>query len=188
MYRVLVIFFISIFLLSCSSKDESTDNIVSDNDWIVDEADVTGEFFLFPLAINPDFDTVKNINLDDEELVGIIYLGSDVIVYPYVFTFENEVINDEHNGRKYAFTYCPITKSAVSFTRTEIYRASGYLYKDNLTPWDDKTESIWSQMLIKGIKGDQKNNKFNTIPVLETTWGTVKNYFPRASVLVGVPS
>ncbi len=188
MGRVFVILIITIFILSCSSKDDSTGSVISGNDWIVDEIDVTGEFFLFPLSLNPNFDKVENINLNDDELVGVMYFGSDVIVYPYVFTFENEVINDEHNGRKYAFTYCPITKSAISFTRTEIFRASGYLYKNNLTPWDDKTESIWSQMLIKGIKGDQRNKKFNTIPVLETTWGTVKDYFPRASVLAGVPS
>jgi hypothetical protein len=188
MGRVFVILIITIFILSCSSKNESSESVISDNDWIVDETDVTGIFSLYPLSINPDFDAIKNINLDDEELVGVIYLGSDVIVYPYVFTFENEVINDEHNGQKFAFTYCPITKSAISFTRTEIFRASGYLYKNNLTPWDDQTESIWSQMLMKGIRGDKKNSRFNTIPVLETTWGTAKEYFPRARVLAGVPS
>lgn len=188
MSRVFIIFFLIIFIFSCSSKDEPSQNISSESDWIVDEIDVTGEFFLFPLALNPNFSEVKSISLGDDELVGIVYLGSKVIVYPYVYTFENEVINDEYNGNKFAFTYCPITKSAVAFTRTEIFRASGYLYKNNLTPWDDKTESIWSQMLIKGIKGDKKNKRFNTIPVLETTWRTVKDYFPRARVLAGVPS
>lgn len=188
MGRFFVTLFAFIIIFSCSSKDEPSEIINSDDDWIVDENDVTGEFFLFPLSLNPNFNSVKNINLNDDELVGVVYLGSDIIVYPYVYTFENEVINDEYNGQKYAFTYCPITKSALAFTRTEIFRASGYLYKNNLTPWDDKTESIWSQMLIKGINGDKKNKKFNTIPVLETTWNTVKENFPRAKVLDGVPS
>lgn len=182
------IILIAIIFFGCSTKDEATEIADADSEWLVDEIDVTGQFSLFPLAINPNFDSVRNINLEDGQLVGVINFGLQVIVYPYVYTFENEVINAEFNGRKYAFTYCPITKSAIAFNRTQIFRASGYLYKDNLTPWDDETESIWSQMLIRGIKGDKKNTRFNTIPVLETTWGVVKKYFPNAKVLAGPPS
>ncbi|SHI96959.1 DUF3179 domain-containing (seleno)protein [Algibacter luteus] len=187
-FRLVFIGILSIFIVSCSSKNDLQADIITDSDWIVDELDVTGEFFLYPLALNPNFDSVQNINLADGELVGIVNFGNQVIVYPYVYTFENEVINSEFQGRKYAFTYCPITKSAIAFNRTGIFRASGYLYKNNLTPWDAETESIWSQMLIKGIKGDRKNNRFNTIPVLETTLGVVKSFFPNAKVLAGPPS
>jgi len=95
----------------------------------------------------------------------------------------NEIINDEFQGQKCAFTYCPITKSTLAFTRDEIFRASGFLFKDNQTPWDDKTETIWSQMLIKGIKGPKENVRFNTIPVVETTWKTVRLYFTNAKVV-----
>ncbi|MGB5418739.1 DUF3179 domain-containing (seleno)protein [Algibacter sp.] len=185
MRSLFVILIIIFFISSCSSKDDTSDNTQSDNEWLIDEKDISGDFFLYPLAINPKFDTVDNISLNDGQLVGVLHFGLGVIVYPYVYTFENEVINADYNGRKYAFTYCPITKSAVAFTRTQIFRASGYLYKDNLTPWDDETESIWSQMLIKGIKGENKNRRFNTIPVLETTWGAVKSFFPNAKVFAG---
>ncbi|WP_396601996.1 DUF3179 domain-containing (seleno)protein [Algibacter sp. R77976] len=185
MERFFVIFVFGFFVLSCSSEEDSTEDSLSSNGWIIDEKDISGRFFLYPLAIDPNFDSVNNINLSDGQLVGVINFGLQVIVYPYVYTFESEVINADYNGRKYAFTYCPITKSALAFNRTQIFRASGYLYKDNLTPWDDETESIWSQMLIRGIKGDNKNRKFNTIPVVETTWGTVKKYFPTAKVFTG---
>lgn len=188
MGRIFVILIISVFVLSCSSKDDSSENDLSDNGWIIDEKDISGDFFLYPLAINPNFGSINSISLNDGQLVGVLTFGLDVVVYPYVYTFENEVINADYNGRKYAFTYCPITKSAVAFTRTQIFRASGYLYKDNLTPWDDETESIWSQMLIKGIKGDNKNRRFNTIPILETTWGSVKAFFPNAKVFTGTSS
>lgn len=179
---------LTLFLIFSCTKEDNSESSLSESDWIVDEIDVTGQLALYPLSINPKFDSVKNIELKDGVLVGVINFGSQAIIYPYVFTFENEVINDEYNGRKYAFTYCPITKSALAFTRTEVFRASGYLYKNNLTPWDDETETIWSQMLIKGIKGDKKNKRFNTIPVLETTWGTAKAFFPGAKVLAQVPS
>ena len=188
MNRFIIICVFSIFLISCSSQNDPQKELSTNSDWIVDETEVTGEFFLFPLAINPNFDNVQNISLSDGELVGIVNFGRQVIVYPYVYTFENEVINSEYQGKKYAFTYCPITKSAIAFTRTGIFRASGYLYKNNLTPWDAETESIWSQMLLKGINGKKVNQTFNTIPVLETTWGVAKTYFPDAKVLAGPPS
>ena len=82
------------------------------------------------------------------------------------------------------FSYCPITKSAIAFETNGVFRASGYLYKENLTPWDEETESIWSQMLLKGIRGPNKNQRFNTLPVLETNIGTVRNYFPNAKIMV----
>lgn len=172
-----------LIIASCSSDDTKMESS-QESEWLVDPMEVTGEFSLFPLAINPEFTAVSNIGLDDNELVGVMVFGSTIRVYPYLYTYENEIINDEFNGLKYAISYCPITKSAVAFTRDQVFRASGYLYKDNITPWDEKTESIWSQMLIKGIKGPKKNVSFNTIPVLETRWKTIKDYYPNAKIMV----
>jgi hypothetical protein len=170
--------FVLLFLFSCSSDDSKNtdiDNVIGD--------DLSGEFNLFPLALNPDFTSISEVNLGEGTLVGLVNFGSTVKVYPYPFLTHNEIVNDEDQGGKYAFSYCPITKSSLAFKRTGIYRASGYLYKDNLTPWDEETESIWSQMLIKGIIGEKEGIHLNTIPVLETTWKTVKNYFPNAQVV-----
>lgn len=170
-------FLIFLTLLSCSSDDTSSaiDNIIGD--------DLSGQLNLFPLALNPEFTSVSEVDLGNSSLVGLMSFGSTVRVYPYAFVTHNEIVNDEFQGQKYAFSYCPITKSSVAFTRTGIFRASGYLYKDNLAPWDEETESIWSQMLFKGIIGENENRLLNTIPVLETTWKTVKDYFPNARVV-----
>jgi hypothetical protein len=179
--RTFYILFAFIFLFSCSDNEDST-NETSINF----EADLTGKFAPFPIAENPDFIAVSSVNLDDNALVGIVNFRNNLRVFPYNFILQSEVINDTFQGQKYALSYCPITKSSVAFTRDEIFRASGYLYKNNLAPYDEKTETIWSQMLIKGIIGTKKNNRFNTLPVLETTWKTVKMYFPNAKVISGV--
>lgn len=169
-------------ILGCSKDgSEATTQEISNS---IDK-DLTGALNLFPLALNPAFNPVSKVSLSDGTLVGIVNFGAEVRVYPYIFTVHNEIINDEFQGQKYAFTYCPITKSTLAFTRDEIFRASGFLFKENQTPWDDKTQSIWSQMLIKGIKGPKENVMFNTIPVVETTWKTVKQYFPNAKVVTG---
>lgn len=172
---------LSVLLLGCSKEDSKKDS--TESDWVVDEEQVTGVLSLFPLAINPEFTSVSMVNLSDNEIVGVLDFGSEIRVYPYEFVKNNEIINDVYNGQKYAFSYCPLTYSSLAFTRESVYRASGYLYKKNLTPWDEDTESIWSQMLIKGIRGPQSNQKLNTIPVLETTWKTVRENFPAAKVV-----
>ena len=144
---------------------------------------LTGSLNLFPLVENPEFTLVSKVSIADDSRVGIAIIGSEVRVYPYRYILRSEIVNDEQNGQKYAFSYCPITKSAVAFTRDETFRASGYLYKDNMAPWDEKTNSIWSQMAIRGIIGSEKDKRFTTIPIIETSWKTVRLYFPNAQVV-----
>ena len=176
--RTLLIYVICLGLLSCSEKDNQNSN--SQSEWLVDEQDIVGEFSLFPLAVDPPLESVSQMSLPANQLVGVVILGSNIRVYPYLHALQSEIINDEINGQKIAFSYCPITKSALAFRRQQNFRASGYLYNDNLTPWDEQTESIWSQMLIKGIRGTNSNVRLNTIPVVETKWSTVQQYFPNA--------
>lgn len=175
--NILPFLFGFLLLIGCSSNDieDEISNNLGD--------DLSGKLNLFPLALNPDFTTVAEANVNDNALVGIVSFGSSVIVYPYTFVVHNEIINDIQSGVKYAFSYCPITKSSIAFKRDQVFRASGLLYKNNLAPWDEKTETIWSQMLIQGISGEKQGQRFNTIPVLETRWGTVKEYFPNAKVV-----
>lgn len=169
-------------LLNCSSEDSKNEN-TENSEWSVDRNDVTGRLDLFPLALNPEYISVANTDLSDASLVGIVTFGTAVRVFPYAYILQFEIINTSFNNREYAFSYCPITKSAIAFKRDHIFRASGYLYKNNLTPWDESTESIWSQMLGKGINGTRQNEILEKIPVLETTWKTVKDHYPNAKVL-----
>ncbi len=147
------------------------------------QSELIGSGTLYPLAENPRFTTVENTDLENNSLVGIIVLGSEIRVYPYWYTYEHEIINDTYNETKFAFTYCPLTKSSVAFTKEDNFRASGFLLNDNLVPWDKKTESLWSQMLGKGIRGEREDENLKTFPIIETKWETVKTYFPNAKVL-----
>ncbi|MCF6212608.1 MAG: DUF3179 domain-containing protein [Flavobacteriaceae bacterium] len=173
-------FILSVVVIGCSNNDSQNLNLEPDS---AINNDLTGVLNLFPLALNPEFTAVSKVDINDGVLVGIVNFGAEIRVYPYPFVVHNEIINDNFQGQEYAFSYCPITKSSLAFTRNEIFRSSGLLFKQNLAAWDDKTESLWSQMLIKGIKGPKENTRFNTIPVVETTWKTVKQYFPNAKVV-----
>jgi len=179
--KYLSIFFSFYLFIGCSNNDSNNDNQNDSNS--IDINDLDGTLNLFPLALNPEFTTVSNINLDGKVKVGIVDFGSELRVYPYPYVVHNEIINDTYLANKYAFSYCPLTKSSLAFRRNGIFRASGYLYNNNMTPWDEETETIWSQMRISGIIGENKNTRLDAIPVLETTWQTVSQYYPNAKVL-----
>lgn len=170
----------ALIFVSCSTSDSNNDKVDTSN---ITFDDLDGSFNLFPLALDPEFTSVSNINLDGKVKVGVINFGSEIRVYPYPYVVHNEIINDTYQTTKYAFSYCPLTKSSLAFRRNGIFRASGYLYNNNVTPWDEQTGSIWSQMLTKGIIGEEKNTRLDAIPVLETNWQTISQYFPNASVL-----
>lgn len=180
--RNICITLVCLVVLSCSKNDSNSQN--EQSDWLVDEVDITGQLALYPLILNPEFTSISNSSLSDNTIVGVVNFGSEIRVYPYSYMSTVEIVNDEYNGQKYAFSYCPITKSSVAFVREQAFRASGYLYKENITPWDEATESIWSQMLLKGIRGSEKNIMLNTIPVLETKLGTIREYYPNAKIMV----
>ena len=182
---ILLLFVLTI--LSCSS-DDSGNNNTETGEWSIDQNDVTGVLNLFPLSLNPEFISISNTDLSDNSRVGIVSFGPIVRIFPYDYVSRYEIVNTSNNTFNYAFSYCPITKSAIAFKRDQIFRASGYLYKDNLTPWDEATETIWSQMLGKGINGPKQNVVLEKIPVLETNWKTAKNAYPTAKVLKRNPT
>ena len=177
---------ILIALVGCSKNNPDTEKIIEENEWLVNKDDLSGSFAMYPLGDNPEYTTVANTDLPNSERVGVMSFGDEVRVYPYPNTFATEIINDQYQSQKYAFTYCPITKSALAYTRSKTLRASGYLYKNNMVPWDEDTETLWSQMLIRGIKGSRINQRLNTFAVVETRWETIKNYFPNARILKSI--
>jgi hypothetical protein len=166
-------------LLSCG--EESNTIIVEEAS--LEDCGLNGSGNLYPLAENPQFTSVAATTLPNESLVGIVNFGTEIRVYPYDYTYLHEVINDQHGTTTFAFTYCPLTKSSVAFTKELNFRASGYLLNDNLIPWDEKTESLWSQMLGKGLECAQNEERLNTLQIVETQWSTVKAFFPNAKVL-----
>ena len=177
---------ILIVLVGCSKNNPNTEKIVEENEWLVNKDNLSGSFAMYPLGDNPEYTTVANTDLPNSERVGVMSFGDEIRVYPYPNTFATEIINDQYQSQKYAFTYCPITKSALAYTRSKTLRASGYLYKNNMVPWDEDTETLWSQMLIRGIKGSRINQRLSTLAVVETRWETIKNYFPNAKVLKSI--
>ena len=63
------------------------------------------------------------------------------------------------------------------------YGISGLLYNSNLILFDDRTESLWSQMLMFSITGEDMGAAPRLYPVVETTWATWKSLYPDSKVV-----
>ncbi len=199
-YFLLTILVISLFY-SCSggSSNGGINEIAPapiEFDWTVPIGTVLGSFNLFPLAENPTLTKASDVNfITENSKVAMVGIGNEIRVYPYRFISTFECINDKIGVHNFALTYCPITQSAVSWDtnfrgQTFILRSSGYLHHDNLIAYDSKSETYWSQMLSKSIKGKYANESIPTVNVIETTWSTVEKYFPDALVFTNtsIPS
>jgi hypothetical protein len=171
------------------NKDDITEQLSN-------QEHVTGGLNPFKLIDNPLYTPVHEIDyFNDNEMVFITKASGDLQVFP-LRHMHVEVVNDVTNGVWMAITYCPITRSAINWNRvvgidTMLLTASGYLYKDNLMPLDVNSGNIWSQMLMRRFQGNANQGEIfafrelSIFPLIETTWGTVKEYFPEARVYTG---
>ncbi len=177
-----------IFIGACS-KLEMKENKqgIHDSDWVLSDQYISGGLNPFFLYDDPDYISVNEAShLDSNQLVLVYKSQDDIYVYPY-HSMQVEVVNDIIDNKHLAITFCPQTRSGIAWNRliqddTLLLTASGYLYKDNLMPYDIKSGSIWSQMLLLGAKGKYKRNRPHTYPLMETQWQNILNFFPEAKV------
>jgi len=186
--------YILLLTLTISCSKSSNQNINENNildinyKWTVPLEDLLGNFNPFPLAENPTFSSVDKVEgLNDESTVMIVSFNERVNIYPLTFVHQYETVNDTLNNNSFTISFCPITQSTININRNFnnqklTFRASGILYKENLVMHDNNSDSFWSQMLLKNIKGPFENEAISIFPMIETSWKTAKEYFPSANV------
>lgn len=136
-----------------------------------------------------NFNTVDNTNyLQNSNLVIAIKMNNEVRVYPHAILDWHEIINDEIGANKFAITYCPLTGSGIGWNRIidgdeTTFGVSGLLYNTNLIPYDRKTGSNWSQMKLQCINGTLISQSVKVVPIIETSWSTLKSSYPNAKVV-----
>ncbi|WP_396612542.1 DUF3179 domain-containing protein [Haloferax sp. S1W] len=137
------------------------------------------------------FDEV-NVTLEDSfEVVGVEIDGI-ARAYPLAILNWHEIVNDTFDGRPVVVTYCPLCGSAVTADRLvegepTYFGVSGYLWMSDLVMYDDRTESLWSQVLATAIRGEQTGETLSLIPSTISTWGEWKASHPETEVLVPPP-
>lgn len=183
--------------VGCSSVTSNTDSSSSDNsaddsEWLIPEDDVINGGVSkdgIPSVDDPKFKPTSEIDyVQDERLIVGIRIGDTIKGYPHQVLDFHEIINDQIGDQPVCITYCPLTGSGIAWDRTidgeaVEFGVSGLLFRNNLIPYDRKTDSNYSQMLMQGVKGEKSGKKLETFQVIETTWSTWKQMFPNAQVL-----
>lgn len=176
------------FSCSNSTSEDITETLDIKYEWNVPLNDIVGNFSPFPSAENPILSPIDLVEgLNDNSTVAIIAFNGEINIYPLSYIQPYETVNDQIANNSFTVSYCPITESTIAFNRNHTnqlltFRASGFLYKENLVMYDSATESFWSQILLKNIRGPFESETLTTFTMFETTWKTAKTYFPSAKV------
>ena len=192
MNRSIIIAVISgvLFSTGCETdlvSDDEEQSPAYQTQQLSEDDDITGQLSPWNLIENPVYTPVHEIDyINDHEQVFISKACGVVLVYPHRKMIV-EVVNEEAHGVLMAVTYCPITRSGIAWNRvlgsdTLLLTASGYLFRENLMPLDLNSGSIWAQMRLQGMSGKHNFLTVETLPLIETTWETVRDYFPEAGV------
>ncbi|WP_416839796.1 DUF3179 domain-containing (seleno)protein [Haloferax sp. DFSO52] len=137
------------------------------------------------------FDEV-NVELDDSfEVVGV-ELDGIARAYPLAILNWHEIVNDTFDGRPVVVTYCPLCGSAVVADRLvrgepTYFGVSGLLWMSDLVMYDDRTNSLWSQVLATAIRGELTGDTLSLLPATISTWGEWKASHPDTEALVPPP-
>jgi len=182
-----------LLFLSCNNNAAINDVYEIENDfWLISMDEVANSFENrdeIKSIDSPEFIKVSEVNfIFDHELVYSVKENDIVKIYPIKILASHEIVNDSIDNKYFAITYCPKTRSGLSFNReingkvTE-FGVSGMLYKNNLMPYDRNTKSVWSQMLGLCVSGKLIGTKIEYIPMITIKWETIKTLYPDALVL-----
>lgn len=194
----LILFISALLLLASCSKDEDnkTTPAPTSSGWLVNEDDLVineNAHDIIQAIDQPAFVAIGEQSLSPDDEVLVYQSGSEVKIYPVNTIWHHEIVNDQGVDHFFAVSYCPITGSGVAWNRTPgntetTFGVSGNLYNSNLVPYDRLTESYWSQMTLRGIKGSMGGTELQPGFLLHTIYATATAGYPDALVLAPADS
>ena len=171
MKYLFLLFILNFTLISCTTSNDINPSVTIENNdkWIVPTEGISGSLNFFPLAVDPQMTLAHDIDfINDNARVAMVRTDEQIRVYPYHFISKFEAVNEKIGTKEYTITFCPKTKSGLVMNRrfkqnNFTIRASGYLFQDNQVLIDKNSDTFWSQMLIKCIKGKYAGEKNQNI-------------------------
>jgi hypothetical protein len=142
-----------------------------------------------PSIDNPKFISAAHADFlkQNDRVLGVEIKGK-ARAYPIRILNWHEIVNDVHNGKPIAVTYCPLCGSGIVYASTFNGRAhkfgvSGLLYNSDILLYDRETETLWSQILSKGISGELEGRQLKILPSSHTSWKAWLEKHPDTEVL-----
>ena len=123
----------------------------------------------------------------DDRILGIVVDG-EARAYPIRILNWHEIVNDKVKGKSIAVTFCPLCGSGIVYAadfdgKAHQFGVSGLLFNSDVLLYDRETETLWSQILSKGISGKLVNQSLTVIPSSHTSWAAWKKKQPNTLVL-----
>jgi hypothetical protein len=142
-------------------------------------------------AFGADWGEVDASLTDTDRVIGVERAG-EARAYPLAVLNWHEVVNDAFDG-PLLVTYCPLCDSGLTARRTvagevATFGVSGLLYRSDLVMYDDRTDSLWSQILATAIRGSRTGDQLSLVPSAITTWGAWRTDHPDTRVLLPPPA
>ena len=142
-----------------------------------------------PSLDSPKFLTSKESNFlhAEDRILGIV-IDQQARAYPIKILNWHELVNDQIGGQSFMITYCPLCGSGVAFSSQVkgeklVFGVSGLLYNSDVLLYDRSTDSLWSQILRKGVSGKFSGVQLKQLPLAHTTWKAWKKKYPDTRVL-----
>ncbi len=175
-----------------SPGNTNTGSPGTNNGWAISENEVfdggPGKDGI-PSIDDPKFAPTSSINyMADNDLILAINVNGEIRGYTHPVLDWHEIVNDVVGGVELAITYCPLTGTGSAWNRrinneVTTFGVSGLLYRNNLIPYDRKTDSNWSQIRLDCVQGPLRDTEIETTPMIEMPWRTWKKMFPNEQVL-----
>ncbi len=136
-----------------------------------------------PLTVSADMTTLAPADM----VLGVVQNG-EARAYPLRILWWHEIVNDMLGGVALTVTYCRLTGSGLVYDsvlegQRVTFGTSGLLFDNNLVMYDRASESLWSQMMVRGICGAYISHRPTLYPVVETTWAAWEAMHPDSTVV-----
>lgn len=142
----------------------------------------------------PSIDRPRFVNPDgagflgpEDRVLGVVHNGF-TRAYPLKILNRHEIVNDIFGDEAVIVTFCPLCGSGAAFS-AEIgaggveFGVSGLLYNSDVLLYDRRTESLWSQIMMRAVSGPMKGRNLDQIPLRNTTWRDWQERHPDTKVL-----
>ncbi len=142
-----------------------------------------------PSIDNPKFAASAAISfLKEDDLIFRVTAGEVTRGYPLKILVWHEIVNDTLGKENILITYCPLCGTAMAFNReidgkTLTFGVSGLLYSSDVLMYDRETESLWTQLGMKCVSGEQVDTGLEWIEGDLMTWAAWKKEHPDSEVL-----
>lgn len=142
-----------------------------------------------PSIDKPKFVSAASANFmkPKDRVIGITIQGESR-AYPINILNWHEIVNDTIKGQPVSVTYCPLCGTGIVYEgkvngRSLKLGVSGLLYNSDVLLYDRETETLWSQILSKGINGPLSGQKLTMISSSQTSWEKWLKQQPNTKVL-----